>query len=215
MEISKLNGFEIRDDKAREQAKTAIDAFNTAEPVINNMSENVNALIRANVIYDERITKAHEKAVEADDAAFNYNKILSERIDNLEKTVNESGVATTVPWQNVTDKPETFNPATHGHTWDEITGKPETYPPENHSHSDYATTEQLNELKEAKVDKAGWTADKYLGTDESGNVVVKDAYSLPAASASVRGGVMVGDGLAVDENGVLSLALANGDEVSY
>lgn len=40
-------------------------------------------------------------------------------------------------------------------------------------------------------------------------------YSLPTASATVKGGVMVGNGLAIDENGVLSLALPDLDEVSY
>jgi hypothetical protein len=44
---------------------------------------------------------------------------------------------------------------------------------------------------------------------------IPDPYTLPKASASVLGGVKVGSGLAIDANGVLSLALADGDEVSY
>ena len=57
----------------------------------------------------------------------------------------------------------------------------------------------LSELKNEKADKSEIPA----------------PYSLPTASATVKGGVMVGDGLAIDENGVLSLALPDLDEVSY
>ena len=44
---------------------------------------------------------------------------------------------------------------------------------------------------------------------------IPDPYTLPKASSSVLGGVKVGSGLTIDVNGVLSLALADGDEVSY
>lgn len=47
------------------------------------------------------------------------------------------------------------------------------------------------------------------------NQAIPAPYSLPTASATVKGGVMVGNGLAIDENGVLSLALPDLDEVSY
>lgn len=40
-------------------------------------------------------------------------------------------------------------------------------------------------------------------------------YVLPPATASTLGGVKVGNGLAIDANGVLSLDIANGDGVSY
>lgn len=39
----------------------------------------------------------------------------------------------------------------------------------------YATSERVSQLSEQKANKAGWTADKFLGTDASGNMVVKDA----------------------------------------
>lgn len=32
--------------------------------------------------------------------------------------------------------------------WGSVTGKPSSYPPENHSHGEYATSEELNQLKE-------------------------------------------------------------------
>ena len=73
----------------------------------------------------------------------------------------------------------------------------------------------VNELKNDKVANSGWTADKYLGTDADGNVIVKDAYSLPTASADVLGGVKVGNGLTIDANGVLSLNVANASGVSF
>lgn len=70
----------------------------------------------------------------------------------------------------------------------------------------------VNELKQEKVNQKGWTGNKYLRTDENGNVIEK---ALPIASADVSGTVKVGNGLAIDENGVLYLALGDGDEVSY
>lgn len=39
--------------------------------------------------------------------------------------------------------------------------------------------------------------------------------TLPVASADTLGCVKIGDGLTIDENGVLSVSLPNGDEVSY
>lgn len=41
------------------------------------------------------------------------------------------------------------------------------------------------------------------------------SYTLPVASASTLGGVKVGNGLAIDANGVLSLNVTNGNLVSY
>ena len=40
-------------------------------------------------------------------------------------------------------------------------------------------------------------------------------YTLPTASASQLGGIKVGNGLAIDANGVLSLNVPNGNEVSF
>lgn len=39
----------------------------------------------------------------------------------------------------------------------------------------YATARSVNQLSEQKADKTGWDADKFLGTDANGNMVVKDA----------------------------------------
>ena len=34
-----------------------------------------------------------------------------------------------VAWEDVTNKPETFAPATHSHAWEDVTGKPATFAP--------------------------------------------------------------------------------------
>ena len=75
----------------------------------------------------------------------------------------------------------------------------------------------VSELKNDKADKSGWTANKYIGTDASGNMIVKDvsSYTLPQASSSTLGGVKVGDGLSIDENGVLSLNIPSAAGVNF
>ena len=75
-----------------------------------------------------------------------------------------------------------------------------------------ATGDALNQLSQQKVNQTGWTGNKYLGTDADGNVVEK---ILPTASADIAGLVKIGSDFTIDENGVLSLALVDGDEVSY
>lgn len=80
----------------------------------------------------------------------------------------------------------------------------------------------IESLDTDKLDKSGWTANKYLGTDENGNVVAKDApegtnsdssenaYELPVATAETLGGVKpvaktdaMTQEVGVDENGKL------------
>lgn len=47
--------------------------------------------------------------------------------------------------------------------WGSVTGKPSSYPPENHSHGEYATSEELNQLKEKNSEQ-----DSRLRTLEQG-----------------------------------------------
>lgn len=72
-----------------------------------------------------------------------------------------------------------------------------------------AKQEDVRSLSEHKANRGGWTADKFLGTDASGNMVTKDAppggYTLPIASTDTLGGVKVGNGLRMDGD-VLSVA---------
>ena len=51
--------------------------------------------------------------------------------------------------------------------------------------------------------------------DLTGKPTIPAAYTLPTASASVLGGVKVGTGLTIDENGVLSLGVSNASGVSF
>ena len=60
-----------------------------------------------------------------------------------------------------------------------------------------------------------YSSEKIEGIASQLSQQIPDPYTLPKASASVLGGVKVGSGLAIDASGVLSLALADGDEVSY
>lgn len=67
----------------------------------------------------------------------------------------------------------------------------DTTPSATTTYSSEKIEAELSELNEAKVNKAGWTADKYLGTDADGRVVEKDAPT---------GGVYVGTEEPTDEN---------------
>ena len=65
-----------------------------------------------------------------------------------------------------------------------------------------------------KLKLSGAVTAEYDGSAEV-SVEIPTAYILPNASASVLGGVKVGSGLAIDENGVLSLNVANASGVSF
>ena len=65
-----------------------------------------------------------------------------------------------------------------------------------------------------KLKLTGAVTAEYDGSAEV-SVEIPTAYILPNASASVLGGVKVGSGLAIDENGVLSLNVANASGVSF
>ena len=60
-----------------------------------------------------------------------------------------------------------------------------------------ATGDKIGELSNAKADKAGWTPDRYIGTDEKGNLIEKDAPTGGTAgmvlfvAAYVNGQVMM------------------------
>ena len=48
-------------------------------------------------------------------------------------------------------------------------------------------TQDITDLKSAKVDKAGWSPNKYIGTDGFGNIVEKDAPNPNAEIAQAEG----------------------------
>ncbi len=64
-----------------------------------------------------------------------------------------------VAWVDITGKPLTFPPATHGHPWSEVTGKPTTFPPSAHTHGAGDLTGVVKSVNG-------------VGPDGGGNVVV-------------------------------------------
>lgn len=69
--------------------------------------------------------------------------------------------------------------------------------------------------KKANADDLAAVAKSGSYNDLTGKPTIPEAYTLPTASASVLGGVKVGNGLAIDENGVLSLNVSNASGVSF
>ena len=65
-----------------------------------------------------------------------------------------------------------------------------------------------------KLTFVGGVTAEYDGSAEV-RVNIPKAYALPNASASVLGGIKVGTGLTIDENGVLSLNVSNASGVSF
>ena len=80
-----------------------------------------------------------------------------------------------------------------------------------------AVGDQLSALNQAKANNADLAAVAKSGSynDLTGKPTIPAAYTLPTASASVLGGVKVGTGLTIDENGVLSLGVSNASGVSF
>ena len=73
-----------------------------------------------------------------------------------------------------------------------------------HKHS----IENVDGLR-AELDSKSTFSGNY--NDLSNKPTIPSAYTLPTASATVKGGVIVGDGLSVDSNGVMSVSGAGGD----
>lgn len=72
-------------------------------------------------------------------------------------------------------------------------------------------------IDEAKANNADLAAVAKSGSynDLADKPTIPTAYTLPKASTSVLGGVKVGTGLKIDENGVLSLNVSNASGVSF
>ena len=90
-------------------------------------------------------------------------------------------------------------------------------PSANTTYSSQKIESELTALNEAKANKADLAAVAKSGSynDLTNKPTIPDAYTLPAASASVLGGVKVGTGLTIDENGVLSLNVTNASGVNF
>lgn len=72
--------------------------------------------------------------------------------DDKPATAGTADTAKSVAWDNVTGKPSTFTPATHGHAWGDVTGKPSTFTPSAHKHvkadiTDFPTSLPASDVK--------------------------------------------------------------------
>ena len=59
--------------------------------------------------------------------------ISSTKLNKMEDGIVEASEP--VAWEDVKDKPTTFEPSTHSHAWEDVTDKPTTFVPSTHSHS--------------------------------------------------------------------------------
>lgn len=93
----------------------------------------------------------------------------------------------------------------------------DTTPSSTTTYSSQKIEDQLSALNEAKANEADLAKVAKSGSynDLTNKPTIPAAYTLPTASASVLGGVKVGTGLAIDENGVLSLSVSNASGVSF
>ena len=115
------------------------------------------------------------------------------------------GTADAVDWSNVTNKPETFAPSTHTHTASEVTelatvatsgsyndlsDKPTDFAPAAHTHEMTDIT-GLSDALDGKSDTTHNHDGTYL-------------KSVPIATKEILGGIKVGTGLSVTNDGILS-----------
>lgn len=109
------------------------------------------------------------------------------------------GVADSIDWSNVINKPTWIGATKPSYSWSEISSKPSTFTPSTHTH----TASQVTGL--ATVATSG----SY--NDLTNKPSIPGAYTLPIASADTLGGIKVGAGLSISSAGVLS---ATGGEVA-
>ena len=93
----------------------------------------------------------------------------------------------------------------------------DTTPSTTTTYSSQKIEDELSALNEAKANNADLAAVAKSGSynDLTDKPTIPSAYTLPTASASVLGGVKVGTGLTIDENGALSLNVSNASGVSF
>ena len=64
-----------------------------------------------------------------------YEYAVQAGFEGTEEEFAEAVLPEDVSWQNITGKPETYQPAAHQHDWADVTGTPATFPPATHSHA--------------------------------------------------------------------------------
>ena len=108
------------------------------------------------------------------------------------------GVADSVEWNNVVNKPTTFPPSTHNHddlynTKAEITNALATKSDTTHTHSNYVEKVSGKEL----------STNDFTDNDKTKLDGLMN-YTLPIAANNTLGGIKIGTGLAIDGNGIVS-----------
>ena len=93
----------------------------------------------------------------------------------------------------------------------------DTTPSTTTTYSSQKIEDELSALNAAKANNSDLASVAKSGSynDLTNKPTIPSAYTLPTASASVLGGVKVGTGLTIDENGVLSLGVPNASGVSF
>ena len=64
-----------------------------------------------------------------------YEYAVQAGFEGTEEEFAEAVLPEDVSWQNITGKPDTYQPAAHQHDWADVTGTPATFPPATHSHA--------------------------------------------------------------------------------
>ena len=82
----------------------------------------------------------------------------------------------------------------------------DTTPSTTTTYSSSKIESEISKLNAAKVNKTGWSADKYLGTDAEGNVIEKDVTEGSGGGVYVGAGDMPdGYNVQIDPNGTADL----------
>ena len=64
-----------------------------------------------------------------------------------EKVADIKDIPSTIAWNNISNKPTSFNPSEHKHSWTSIEDKPTTFNPSSHNHDNYALKTALEEVE--------------------------------------------------------------------
>jgi len=108
-------------------------------------------------------------------------------------------------WESIQEKPASFAPSAHNHTWDSIQEKPLSFTPSAHNHTIEGVTGLSNALsgKEPGLGNPG-TDGQILSSTVAGVRSWVNRYVLPAATAAILGGVMIGTGISASAQGLIS-----------
>ena len=64
-----------------------------------------------------------------------YEYAVQAGFEGTEEEFAQAVLPEDVSWAQITEKPETYQPAAHQHDWADVTGTPATFPPATHSHA--------------------------------------------------------------------------------